>query len=67
MRQCLTCIIQDDGLQEIHRLPAAVEVPSKKEMARDIRLIFTDRVTVKFIKKDGTVEHEVGRWCNLCK
>jgi hypothetical protein len=65
--QCLIYIIQNDGLEEIHRLPVAVETNSKKEMAGDIWLIFTDKVTVKFIKKDGKVEQIQGRWCSLCK
>jgi hypothetical protein len=63
----LTYIIQNDGLEERHRLPAAVKVNSKKEMAGDIWLFFMDKVTVKFIKKDGKVEQLSGRWCSVYK
>jgi hypothetical protein len=59
-RQSLIYIIQSDGLEEIHRLPVAVEVNSKKEMARDIWLIFTNKVTVKFLKKDRKAEQVLG-------
>jgi hypothetical protein len=44
-----------------------VEINSKKDMAKDIRLIFSDKVIVKFVKKDGVTEQVAGRWCNLCK
>jgi hypothetical protein len=58
---------QNDGLEELHRIPVAVEIRSKKDMARDILLIFTDKVDVKFVKKDGATEEATGRWCTLCQ
>jgi hypothetical protein len=48
-------------------VPVAVEINSKKDMAKDILLIFTDKVDVKFIKKAGITEQLTGRWCNLCR
>lgn len=67
MQWHLTYLTQDDGLEELHRLPVAVEVNSKKDMAKDVRLIFTDKVTVKFVRKNGITEQLKGRWCNVCK
>jgi len=41
--------------------------PTKKAEAKDLLTIFSDRMTVKFVKDDHTVEELVGRWCNICK
>lgn len=40
-------------------IPSAVN--TQKDQARDLRLIFTDKVTVKFILKDNSVETPAGR------
>jgi hypothetical protein len=66
-RTHLTYLKQSDGLEELHRLPVAVKINSKKEMAKGIWLLFSDKVTVKFIKRDGITEQVTGRWCNVCK
>jgi hypothetical protein len=39
---------------------------SKKDMAQDVRLLFSDRVKVKFVK-DGVVKNAEGRWCHTCR
>ncbi|KIJ89855.1 hypothetical protein K443DRAFT_36633, partial [Laccaria amethystina LaAM-08-1] len=55
-----------DGLQDHHHIAIPSEVYSNKEKARDIRLIYTDKIKVKFVK-DDQVETPSGRWCNICK
>ncbi|KAF8235080.1 hypothetical protein L208DRAFT_1139183, partial [Tricholoma matsutake] len=56
-----------DGLGEHHHIPIKAESPMKKEKANDLRLIFTDLVTVKFLRKNDTLETKRGRWCNTCR
>lgn len=41
------------SLQHDH-IPIEAESPTKKEKAKDLRLIFTDLVTVKFLRKNDT-------------
>jgi hypothetical protein len=58
--------LKGDGLEACHRLTISETTSSKKDMAQDLRLIFSDRVTVKFTT--GTeVKTLSGRWCNACK
>ena len=59
--------IKGDGLEECHQTSIPSVDLTQKDQARDLRLIFTDKVTVKFILKDNTVETPAGRWCNICK
>jgi len=56
-----------DGLKTHHRIPIDVEVSTQKEKAKDVRLIFTDLVSVKFTEKDGTTSLLKGRWCMSCR
>jgi len=58
---------QDDGLESQHRMPIPAEVVTKKDMAKDICLIFTDHISVSFIQKDKTSVKAMGRWCKLCR
>jgi hypothetical protein len=44
----------------------AEPVNSKKDMSRDLLLIFTDSVIVKFTT-GSEVKTVKGRWCNVCK
>jgi hypothetical protein len=39
----------------------------KTDSSKDIKLLFSDRVTVNFKKRDGSYETLKGRWCNTCK
>jgi hypothetical protein len=59
--------IKGDGLEEHHLTIIPSTVLTQKDQARDLHLIFTDKVTVKFILKDNTVETPARRWCNICK
>ena len=56
-----------DGIQDHHRGTIPSTVRTQKDQARDLRLIFTDKVTVKFISKDYSIETPTGRWCLVCK
>lgn len=60
-------ITKGDGLLDQHRGTIPSTVHTQKDQARDLRLIFTDRVTVKFISKDDSIETPTGRWCLVCK
>jgi hypothetical protein len=59
--------MKGDGLEECHRIDAPFAVHTQKDQAKDLRLIFTDRIKVKFVMKDNSVETPTGRWCNICK
>lgn len=59
--------MKGDGLQNHHRATIPSTVLMQKDQARDLRLIFTDKVTVKFVSKDNSVETPIGRWCLVCK
>lgn len=39
----------------------------KKRNTKDLLTIFSDRVTVRFVKTEGEAELRVGRWCLVCK
>jgi hypothetical protein len=56
----------EDGLHTQHRIPITAEVLTQKDKAKDLRLIFSDKVKASFIK-DGSTETLRGRWCNICK
>jgi len=58
---------ESDGMDKRHNISIPVEVNTRKEKAKDLRLIFSDRVTVQFTTKEGTVSTVEGRWCNPCK
>src|ERR1700722_6371689 len=40
---------------------------TKADTTKDLLTIFSDRVDVKFTKKDGTSETLRGWWCLVCK
>jgi hypothetical protein len=48
-------------------LAAPTEVLNKKDMAKDIRLLFSDRIKVKFTKNKGETNLSMGRWCLPCR
>jgi hypothetical protein len=54
----------DDGDVEV---AAPYEKAVKTDSARDLLTVFSDRIDVKFTKKDGSFEVLKGRWCLLCK
>jgi len=56
-----------DRLHDHHHISSPLVVQSKKELARDIWLIFTDTMKVKFVLKDNRVEMPSRHWCNICK
>ncbi|KIK05364.1 hypothetical protein K443DRAFT_3861 [Laccaria amethystina LaAM-08-1] len=58
---------EGDGLHDPHRILIPSMVQSKKDLARDVQLIFTDPIKVKVVLKDNRVETLSGRWCNICK
>jgi hypothetical protein len=58
---------QHDGLKTHHQIPIDAEVSTQKEKAKDVRLIFTDLVFVKFTEKDGTGSLLKGCWCKPCR
>lgn len=44
--------------------------PARKVKAhdtKDLLTIFSDRIAVKFVRKDGMAEVLKGRWCLICK
>ncbi|KAF8237001.1 hypothetical protein L208DRAFT_1521562 [Tricholoma matsutake] len=58
--------MEEDGLHRQHRISTSSEVLTQKDKAKDLRLIFTDKVQVTFIK-DNSTETPHGHWCNICK
>ena len=58
--------LKSDGLEDQHRLTIGEAVVSKKDMAQDVLLIFSDRIAVKFTT-DGNAKTLIGRWCGVCK
>ncbi|KAH9017917.1 hypothetical protein EDB84DRAFT_1442599, partial [Lactarius hengduanensis] len=56
---------EGDGLEDRHRLTVTETINSKKDMTQDLRLIFGDRVVVKFMT-GSEVKTLTGRWCNVC-
>ena len=54
-------------MDEHHNISIPAEVNTQKEKAKDLQLIFSDRVKVQFTAKDGKVSTVAGRWCMLCK
>jgi len=58
--------MKDDGLEDHHCLTIPAKFNSKKDMAQDLLLLFTNRVEVKFVSghKIKTLE---GWWCNPCQ
>ena len=57
---------KDDLLHE-HRTTVPDVKHTKKGETKDLLMIFSDQVHVKFIKPNGSVEEVAGRWCNVCK
>lgn len=45
----------------------AVKTQSKKDMTKDLLLLFSAKVKVKFVRMDGVTDQAEGRWCNICK
>lgn len=39
----------------------------RKDLAKDINLMFSDRRKVGFTYKDGVTKVEEGRWCLTCQ
>ncbi|KAF8461322.1 hypothetical protein DFH94DRAFT_640946, partial [Russula ochroleuca] len=39
----------------------------KAESTKDLLLIFSDHITVKFKKKNDIYKTVVGRWCTVCR
>lgn len=58
--------VKDDLLDE-HRAGVPEMKQTKRGETKDLLTIFSDRLYVKFVKHDGTVEEIPGRWCNICK
>lgn len=44
----------------------AEKIPKQRNTA-DLLTVFSDRVNVRFVKSDGSVELLSGRWCTVCK
>jgi hypothetical protein len=58
--------MKDDGVEDHHHLAIPAKFNCKKDMARDVRLLFSDRMKVKFIK-GGTTKTLEGWWCTICR
>jgi hypothetical protein len=58
--------LKNDELEDQHRLTIGDAVVTKKDMAQDMLLIFSDRVSVKFTGEEK-VRTLIGRWCGVCK
>jgi hypothetical protein len=58
--------IDESDLEERHRAEIPMLLPVKKDSTKDLLMIFSDRVTVKF-NSGETVETIKGRWCLPCK
>lgn len=58
---------QNDGLRDQHRAAVPAEQRTKKALARDLLLVFSERVTVSFKTKGGLREMKEGRWCEVCR
>jgi len=56
--------VKNDSVENTLAIPAKFN--SKKDMAQDVRLLFTDKVKVKFLK-DGVAKTLEGRWCIPCR
>ena len=56
-------------LQEVDLPDTSIPVRAmiKKDSTRDLLIIFTDQVKVKFNRPDGTSEIVEGRWCKQCR
>jgi hypothetical protein len=55
------------GMQDLsarHLAAVPEDIPTKKDSARDLELIFTKICEVKFSQEKGTWK---GRWCTVCK
>jgi hypothetical protein len=59
-------LMKDDGVEDHHRLAIPAKFNCKKDMARNMRLLFSDRMKVKFIQ-GGTAKTLEGRWCTTCR
>ena len=57
--------IQDDDLEAWHRAEIEEQKETKNDASRDIFLIFSPWMTIRF-KQKGTVKVLCGRWCHLC-
>ena len=63
----LSTAIKGDRLKECHWIEVPFAVHTQKDQAKNLWLIFTDRIKVKFILKDTSVKELTGCWCNICK
>jgi hypothetical protein len=59
-------LVKDDGVEDHHHIAIPTKFICKKDMAQDVRLIFSDKTEVKFIK-DNTSKTLEGWWCNPCR
>ena len=50
-----------------HAIVPEKSVDAKKKKAADIRTIFSELCTVKFVYSDGNVESLRGHWCDICR
>jgi hypothetical protein len=60
-------IFKGSDLEEWHQSNIPTKLKVKGESTKDLLLIFSERVTVKFKKKNDNYETVVGRWCNVCR
>ena len=58
---------QGDGLEQHHQMSIPSAVHTQKDQAKDLQLIFTNKVTIRFLLRDNSVETPAGHWCNICK
>ncbi|KAF8696454.1 hypothetical protein AX14_001593 [Amanita brunnescens Koide BX004] len=58
---------KNDSLKEHHRAEIPERQKSKKDMTKDLRTVFTERVKVTFTRKGGMRETKDGCWCEECR
>jgi hypothetical protein len=58
--------VKGNVVEDVTRLAIPGKFNCKKDMAQDVRLLFSDRMKVKFTK-GGTTKTLEGRWCITCR
>ncbi|RDB23358.1 putative AC transposase [Hypsizygus marmoreus] len=56
-----------NGLEARHNIPIPSARPVKKDSSKDILLVMSDRVKVRFMHTNNHSEVLQGQWCTVCK
>ena len=60
-------IFKGGNLEELHQSNIPTKLKVKAESTKDLLLIFSECVMVKFKKENDSYEMVVGWWCNACR